>query len=90
MSDPELVRAEQDKQTFAGISYKIKGVLAPALILSLSENASVFFEHDVMLWKKSQISITSSSLSGGFKRMMAGLPILLVQAQGPGEIAFSR
>jgi uncharacterized protein (AIM24 family) len=29
-------------------------------------------------------------MKGAFKRMVAGMPIFLTEAQGPGEIAFSR
>ncbi|HEY0492248.1 MAG TPA: AIM24 family protein, partial [Candidatus Dormibacteraeota bacterium] len=50
----------------------------------------VFFEHHVVLWKDRQLNIGIRSMKGAFKRMVAGMPIFLTGAQGPGEIAFSR
>ena len=44
----------------------------------------------MLLWKDPQVNITTMSLASGWKRMFAGLPLIMTQAQGPGHIAFSR
>jgi uncharacterized protein (AIM24 family) len=37
-----------------------------------------------------QVKVGAMSLKGAWKRMLAGLPLIMTQAQGPGHIAFSR
>lgn len=49
----------------------------------------VYFEHHVVLWKDPTLQIGMRG-KGGFKRMLAGLPVFQTEAHGPGEIAFSR
>jgi len=41
------------------------------------------------LWKDAQLNITAMPLKGAWKRMFAGMPLIMTQAQGPGHIAFS-
>src|SRR3981081_2323981 len=36
------------------------------------------------------LSVRVRAMKGAFKRVVAGMPIFLTEAQGPGEIAFSR
>jgi uncharacterized protein (AIM24 family) len=36
------------------------------------------------------VNITTMSLKGGWKRMFAGLPLIMTLAEGPGRIAFSK
>jgi uncharacterized protein (AIM24 family) len=50
----------------------------------------VFFEHHVALWKDPALTIGLKGLKGGFKRAVAGMPIFMTEATGPGEVAFSR
>jgi uncharacterized protein (AIM24 family) len=51
---------------------------------------SVYFEHHILLWKEPNVAIGIKALAGGFKRVMAGMPIFMTEARGPGHIAFSR
>src|SRR5439155_713966 len=44
----------------------------------------------VLLWKDPQVTVSTMPLRGGWKRLFAGLPLIMTQAQGPGHIAFSR
>jgi uncharacterized protein (AIM24 family) len=37
-----------------------------------------------------QVKVSAMSLKGAWKRMLAGMPLIMTQAQGPGHIAFSR
>jgi uncharacterized protein (AIM24 family) len=50
----------------------------------------IYFEHNILLWKDPVVDIGIKSLQGAFKRLLAGMPILMTQARGPGRIAFSR
>jgi len=69
---------------------QIEGTYVPVADMSLAPGDGVYFTHHVLLWADPSVSLTQSSLRGGWKRMMAGLPLHMLQAQGPGHIAFSR
>jgi uncharacterized protein (AIM24 family) len=62
----------------------------PVADIALSANDSVFFEPHVLLWKDDNIMLTAMPLSGGIKRLLAGMPFAVTQARGPGHVAFSR
>jgi uncharacterized protein (AIM24 family) len=82
---PTAVRDEQ----FAGLTYHIEGELVPVLHIELGRLA-VYFEHHVLLWKHPRVNIEIKPMEGAFKRMLAGMPIFMTQAVGPGHIAYSR
>jgi uncharacterized protein (AIM24 family) len=73
-----------------GVGYRIEGELVPVLHMSLNGQMPVYFEHHVVLWKSPTLDIGLHKLRGAFKRVVAGMPILMTEAVGPGEIAFSR
>jgi uncharacterized protein (AIM24 family) len=51
----------------------------------------VYFEHHVLLWKYPNMQLGLHPLKKGLKRrVFGGLPLLLLEAQSAGEIAFSR
>jgi uncharacterized protein (AIM24 family) len=58
--------------------------------MKLAAEDSVYFTHHVLLWKDPQVNITTLPLKGAWKRMLAGMPLIMTQAQGPGHIAFSK
>jgi uncharacterized protein (AIM24 family) len=89
MAVPTLIPTAARDATDAGVTYHIQGELVPVLSVEL-QNMPIYFEHYVLLWKDPTTQIGLKSLAGGFKRMMAGLPILMTQARGPGRVAFSR
>jgi len=37
-----------------------------------------------------KVNISTMSMKGGWRRMFAGMPLIMTQAQGPGHIAFSK
>ena len=76
-------------ETFAGVTYHIEGELVPVLSIELHA-IPIFFEHHVLLWKDPKVEIGVKPLKGAFKRMVAGMPLLMTEAKGPGRIAFSR
>jgi uncharacterized protein (AIM24 family) len=43
-----------------------------------------------LLWKDPQVQVGLKAIQGAFKRMIAGMPVFLTEATGPGRIAFSR
>ena len=66
------------------------GELVPVTEVSLGQGDSIFFEHHIFLWKDPSVSITAKVMKGLGKRILAGLPVYVTEAHGPGKIAFSR
>jgi uncharacterized protein (AIM24 family) len=86
---PEQIQSQIHDETFAGVTYHVRGELVPELQIDLG-GTSVMFEHHVLLWKETQVDITLKKLPGGVKRKIAGLEFFVTLAAGPGRIAFSR
>jgi uncharacterized protein (AIM24 family) len=82
-------RRDMAKLQFGNSFCQIEGMYVPVADMNLAAGDGVYFAHHVLLWKDPQINITTMSISGGWKRMFAGLPLVMTQAQGPGHIAFS-
>jgi len=89
MHIPEPIPTDVRDETFAGVTYHIRGQLVPELQIELS-SAPVMFEHHVLLWKEPAVNIELRKLPGGIKRKIAGLDFFVTRALGPGRIAFSR
>ncbi len=87
---PRILPTKVEGGQAPGLTYHIQGELVPVLSMWLDGSMPVFFEHHVVLWKSPQLNIGIKSLQGAFKRMIAGMNIFMTEAQGPGEIAFSR
>ncbi len=77
------------KLQFGNSSCQIEGVYVPVADMNLAAGDSVYFAHHVLLWKDPQVNITTMSLKGAWKRMFAGLPLIMTEAAGPGHAAFS-
>jgi uncharacterized protein (AIM24 family) len=69
--------------------YRIEGELVPVLTITVGQ-MPIYFEHYVLLWKHPSVTIGLKPLKGLGRRILAGMPILMTQAMGPGDIAFSR
>lgn len=83
-------RKDMAKLQFGDSFCQIEGNYVPVADVNLAGRDSVYFTHHVILWKDPQVEVTTMPLSGGWKRMFAGLPLIMTQAHGPGHIAFSR
>ena len=83
-------RKDMAKLQFGNSFCQIEGVYVPVADMKLAPADSIYFTHHVLLWKDPQVNITTMPLRGGWKRMFAGMPLIMTQAQGPGHIAFSR
>jgi uncharacterized protein (AIM24 family) len=89
MAVPRLLPTAAEHETLAGVTYHIDGELVPVLQLELGERP-VYFEHHILLWKDPAVEVRVKALGGAFERFLAGMPIFMTEAQGPGRIAFSR
>ena len=75
--------------SFGSSKCQISGTMVPVADLELAGDDWVYFSHHVLLWKDS-ITIEAQSLKGVFKRLLAGMPLVMTQTKGPGRIAFTR
>jgi uncharacterized protein (AIM24 family) len=89
MPVPVLKPTSVRDEAFAGLRYHVEGELVPVLHIELWQ-MPIYFEHHILLWKEPQVQIGMKRLAGAFKRIIAGMPIVMVQAVGPGQIGFSR
>lgn len=83
-------RKDMAKLQFGDSFCQIEGLYVPVADVNLAAGDSVYFSHHVLLWKDSHIQIEPMSLKGAWKRMFAGLPLIMTEARGPGHVAFSK
>jgi uncharacterized protein (AIM24 family) len=83
-------RKDMAKLQFGNSFCQIEGAYVPAADVNLSKEDTVYFAHHTLLWKDTQVTITNMPIKGAWKRVLAGMPVIMTQAHGPGHIAFSR
>ena len=69
---------------------QIEGKYVPVADFKLAAGDGVYFTHHLLLWKDEQVQISNMPLAKGWKRMFAGLPLIMTEGKGPGRIAFSK
>lgn len=74
----------------ADMTVSIDGALVPVADIMLGNQMPIYFEHHILLWKHPGVQIGFKSVKGAAKRFFAGLQIFISEAQGPGNISFSR
>ncbi|GAA1318352.1 AIM24 family protein [Actinocatenispora thailandica] len=73
-----------------GQSYlQVEGTQVPVADFTLAGDESIYFSHHSLLWTDPQARLASMGLSGGWKRVMSGLPLFMITGRGPGHIALS-
>ena len=83
-------RKDMAKLQIAKSSCQIEGLYVPVADFNLSAEDGVYFAHHVMLWKENSVVFSMMSMKNAWKRAFSGMPIFMMQAKGPGHIAFSR
>ncbi|MFI5004683.1 MAG: AIM24 family protein [Solirubrobacterales bacterium] len=89
MQLPEPIPTAIHDESFAGVTYHVRGELVPELQVVVGD-AAVMFEHHVLLWKETRVNIELKKLPGAMKRKIAGLEFFVTRTSGAGHIAFSR
>jgi len=70
---------------------QIEGAYVPVADFKLAAGDGIYFTHHLLLWKDAQIKISRMPLAGAaWSRKLAGLPLVMMEAKGPGRLAFSR
>lgn len=75
---------------FGGSSAQVEGKLVPVAEMSLAAGEGVYFTHDALLWQEPAVSIDAMALSKPWSRHRSGLPLYMLEATGPGRLAFSQ
>src|SRR5579871_3712914 len=81
--------ADMAKIQLGQTACQIEGSLVPVAELKLAEEDTVYFPHPSLLWQEPSVSVTAMSMKKAWSRMRAGLPLVMLEAKGPGRIAFS-
>jgi uncharacterized protein (AIM24 family) len=74
---------------FGQSSAQVAGTWVPSVDMNLAAHDSVYFSHHVLLWQDRSVQLGTQPMKGAWNRMMAGLPLVMMEATGPGHIAFS-
>jgi uncharacterized protein (AIM24 family) len=68
---------------------QISGAFVPAAEMKLDAEDWVYFSHHALLHADMQVRLEAIKMAGGWNRRLAGIPLIMMKAQGPGFIAFS-
>jgi uncharacterized protein (AIM24 family) len=77
------------KIQFGQSRLQIEGSYVPVADFAMTGDDYIYFSHHSLLWTDPDAQLTNMSLSGGWNRMMAGMPLIMVEGRGPGHIALS-
>jgi uncharacterized protein (AIM24 family) len=88
---PQILPTQIPEGSAPGVTYRLEGELVPVLHMRLDGTMPVYFEHHVLLWKYPELAVGLHPLKKGLKRrLFGGMPLLQLETQSAGEIAFSR
>jgi uncharacterized protein (AIM24 family) len=68
---------------------QISGAFVPVSEMNLHQEDWVYFSHHVLLHTDPNVQLDTLKMSGGWNRVLAGMPLIMMTARGPGHIAFS-
>jgi uncharacterized protein (AIM24 family) len=68
---------------------QISGTFVPVAEMALHDQDWVYFSHHSLLHTDPQIHFETLRMGGGWNRRLAGIPLYMMSARGPGHVAFS-
>jgi uncharacterized protein (AIM24 family) len=74
---------------FSRSTCQISGKYVPVADFGLHEDDWVYFSHHVLLYMSPSVRTDTMPMAGGWNRMLAGIPLVMMRASGPGHIAIS-
>ena len=74
---------------FSRSTVQISGAYVPVAEMGLNGDDWVYFSHHNLLHTDTDVKLDNLPLRGAWKRMRAGMPVIMMTARGPGHIAFS-
>jgi uncharacterized protein (AIM24 family) len=74
---------------FSRSTCQISGAYVPVADMGLHEDDWVYFSHHVLLHTSPTVQLAAMNMGRGWNRVLAGMPLVMMTARGPGHIAFS-
>jgi len=74
---------------FGQSTCEIAGTTVPVAEFSLAQNDAIYFSHHVLLWTDPATQMNTMRMANAWNRKLAGLPLVMMEAHGPGHIALS-
>jgi uncharacterized protein (AIM24 family) len=68
---------------------QIAGTYVPVAEMSLAQGDQIYFSHHVLLWADPWTPLAARQMAKGWDRRKAGMPLVMMEAAGPGRIALS-
>lgn len=68
---------------------QITGTYVPVAEVNLAAGDQVYFSHHVLLWADPATRLAARPMKKGWDRRKAGMPLVMMEATGPGRVAFS-
>lgn len=81
--------ADMARIQFGQSHCQVEGRLVPVAEMDLASGDGVYFTHNMLLWQEPAVHLDAMPLSKPWTRHRAGMPLVMMQATGPGRIAFS-
>jgi uncharacterized protein (AIM24 family) len=70
-------------------SCQIEGTYVPTADFNLAGEDWIYFSHHTLLWSEPSVQMRAMSMAGGWARVRAGLPLVMLEGRGPGHLALS-
>ena len=68
---------------------QISGTYVPVAEMNLHPEDWIYFSHHVLLHTDPNVQLDAMKMSGGWNRRLAGMPLIMMTARGPGHMALS-
>jgi uncharacterized protein (AIM24 family) len=81
--------ADMARIQFGQSRVQIEGSQVPVADFALGGQDWIYFSHHMLLWADSGAHLQAMKMKGGWNRMLAGIPLYMLQGGGPGHIALS-
>jgi len=74
---------------FSRSTCQIIGTYVPVAEMNLHDDDWVYFSHHVLLHVDPRVRLDAMKMGSAWNRRLAGMPLIMMTARGPGHIAFS-
>jgi uncharacterized protein (AIM24 family) len=74
---------------FGASRVQIEGTQVPVADFTLDGDEWIYFSHHALLWLDPGVRVTNAPLAGAWNRMLSGVPLVMLEARGPGHVALS-
>jgi uncharacterized protein (AIM24 family) len=74
---------------FGNSRAQIDGLWAPMVEVNLAAGDGLLFTHNMLLWQDPDADVRNHPMAGAWTRMRAGLPLVMMEAHGPGRLGLS-